>query len=214
MVEKVDNPSLIKPDFTGLWSVSWIGGKYNPKNDQSVLGSFLSFVAVSVVCMSWMWGFLSPLIILTLLYLQYYSTCLAILVIVTFPYVTKINARPEVCRFYIKYGCSYFEGGASMIYERPPNDQSLPLKQRKPSMVAYHPHGIFTTGFFYNSGVRLQSVSDQSLQQRQISCGSIYGQDKPAKDCDLESSKIPYIGLADAKLYVINCCVFVIDEKY
>ena len=195
--------SLIKPDFSGLWSVSWVGGKHNPKYEPSALNSLLSLVAMSVVTASWFWGFLSPLIALILLYWKYYTLSSIMVAFLMYPYLTKINVYPSICRFYIKYGCSYFEGGASMIYEEPPNDLSTSLEQRKPSMVAYHPHGIFCTGFFFNSGVRLQSTMDQSIEQRQASCGDIYGKDKIAKDCDLKTSKIPYIGLADAKLYVL-----------
>ena len=40
------------------------------------------------------------------------------------------------------------------------------------------------------------------MEQRLTACGSVYGQDDIAKDCTLKQSKIPYIGLADPKLYV------------
>lgn len=148
-------PSLVKPDFDGLWSVAWIGGKYNEKQESSICNSILPFIAVSIVTISWIVGFLSPIIIFSLIYFKFYLLTAILSGILVYPYVVKINPLPSVCRFYVKYGCNYFEGGASMIYEEPPNDLSLPFEKRKPSMVAYHPHGIFCMGFYYNSGLYL-----------------------------------------------------------
>eukprot|EP01084_Bolivina_argentea_P094103 169175_1 len=194
------SPTLLNPDFSGLWSVSWIGGKHNTNQNPSILNNCLSMIAISTVTMSWFFGFLSPLIILLLVYFQYYLSAICISTIILYPYTIKIKPLPAVSRFYVKYGCNYFEGGASMIYECPPNDLSIPLKSRVPSMVAYHPHGIFCMGFFYNSGIRLRSASDQSMETRQFFCGDIYGKDNIASKCTLNESKIPFVGLADSKL--------------
>ena len=214
-----DKPSLVQPDFSGLWSVSWIGGKHNPKQTHSLLNDALSIMAQATFSMAWFCGFLSPLIILILIfYAKSYLLAVCITSIIAYPYLFagRIRPSPAVCRYYIEHGCNYFEGGASLSYEAPPNAQSTPLSSRVPSMVAYHPHGIFCLGLFYNSGVRLQSALDLNAQQRQYFCGALYGQDKVAKDCSLRASKIPFIGLADRKLYVAMTlfCIFDVHSVF
>ena len=195
-----ESASLIKPDFSGLWSVSWIGGRLNPKHKSSRLDPILSLVAHSTVTTSWIYGCICPIFFVPLLYFRCYTTIAILLSIIVYPYIFTIKPWPAISRFYVQHGANYFEGGASMCYEVPPNPINTDLKDRVPSMVAYHPHGIFCLGMFYNSGVRLQGVEDQSNAKRDYFCGNVYSEDKIAAKCSLRESKIPYIGLADGKL--------------
>eukprot|EP01084_Bolivina_argentea_P198618 340062_1 len=200
---KCTKPSLVRPDLSDLWSVSWIGGRFNDKQENNLLNDILSVIAILTLTLSWVVGFASPLIVLSLCYLKLYTLSLCVVCMVLYPYVFafRIKASPAISRFYIKYGCAYFEGGCSMIYEAPPNDLSLPLSQRVPSLVSYHPHGIFTLGLVYNSGIRLRAYSDQSQQLRQTYCGSVYGKDDLAVNCALDDTKLPYFAIIDSKLH-------------
>lgn len=169
----VSKPSLINPDFSGLYSVC-ILGKYNRQWYKIFLGGFSIFMFVY----SWLLGFFLPNFTLIFFLNQYYHTCLILSLIIIIPYLLPFKQSSLICQLYVYYAGYYFKGGTSMCMEFDPNDKSsyinndiITNKDDTPIIVACHPHGIFCLGYFFCGGVRVQACNNATNQIKLKYCG-------------------------------------------
>ncbi len=141
-------PSLIHPDLSGLWSYSQLSPPKDKKWWSKPVGTFVLFLLVHL----WIGAFCIPWIMVFILYFEYYTFLLCFGSFILFPYLfpNLIKPSPLVCKFLI-LGAHYFDGGATMAYERP-RPKGKDLKKPGNHLLAYHPHGIFVLGGFFNSG--------------------------------------------------------------
>ena len=157
----MQKPSLVHPDFSGLWSVAWL------PSDPSLKTSILSFIGVFILLFSWIFGYIFTIIdILLLVYFHNYTAFIIFTSILFIPsYLFKLGRSPKWCRF-IMNGAKYFEGGCSwsvetkreIIPEIHYSTKSDTLNESE--MYCYHPHGVFTLGFIWNGGVRMSAATD------------------------------------------------------
>mmetsp|Transcript_3926 Transcript_3926/g.6602 ORF Transcript_3926/g.6602 Transcript_3926/m.6602 type:complete len:373 (-) Transcript_3926:1730-2848(-) len=151
-------PSLVSPDFTGLWSVSRLG------QENKWWSKPLGALALSAFIHSWILGMFTPFILVFLIYQQYFTTSTILFSLIMLPYFLPIAPQPWICRFYMKYGAHYFDGGSSMCFENKPN---LPhTKQPAPIITAIHPHGILCVGVWLAGAVRFRATQDIIDKQR------------------------------------------------
>jgi len=180
MTAAAKGPSLVNPDFTGLWSVARLG--HEKKWWSKILGTII----MSIFVYSWTGGLFTPFFIILLLYKQYFTASAILISILAVPYLLPIEPQPWICRFYMKYGAHYFDGGSSMCFEKKPDcaDNEKPA----PTISTLHPHGMLTIGYFLSSGARFraaQDVEDKALKAEYVGHGGLqFYQNKP-----------PYIGL-------------------
>eukprot|EP01084_Bolivina_argentea_P189524 325920_1 len=143
-------PSLIHPDLSGLWSVARLG--YEKAWYSRIAGT----IVMSLFLYSWIGGFLVPLLVFILFIMEYYITTITISTIIIILYFIPISPQPWICRLYMRYGSSYFDGGTSLCYECEPiiRDPKLPI------CAGIHPHGLLCNSYFLNCGIRFRAIQD------------------------------------------------------
>ncbi len=170
--ETTNKPSLLNPDFSGLWSVARIGDRKNWCD--KICGT----IVLSLYIYSWyasklinlievysvrykkrIGGFLIPFFILFLFYINYTITAILLASMIIFPYLLPISAQPWIVRLYIQFGSAYFDGGCTQIVESKPSKCNL--DESTQSMLAgVHPHGVFCLGFMLCCGMRFRALED------------------------------------------------------
>eukprot|EP01083_Nonionella_stella_P015089 42229_1 len=146
-------PSLIHPDFNGLWSVARLG--HQKKWWSDLMGTFVVILFLS----SWVGGCCVPFLLISLYLAEYYTSFIIILSMIIIPYLLTMSPQYPICRFYLTYGAHYWDGGTSVSFESEPiftNNHNSTI----PICVSYHPHGIFSLAFFFACGIRFRAIED------------------------------------------------------
>ena len=140
-------PSLINPDFTGLYSVSYMG----KQNKNKCWSKFIGSLIIILVIYSWVLGCLLPLIALFLIFIGYKIISLIIVIILVIPYLIpfepkKLSLDSWICKQYVQYGSNYFDGGTSLSMEFEPKQIKENKMDNYPIITPIHPHGLFCIG--------------------------------------------------------------------
>mmetsp|Transcript_33594 Transcript_33594/g.29394 ORF Transcript_33594/g.29394 Transcript_33594/m.29394 type:complete len:365 (-) Transcript_33594:154-1248(-) len=128
--------SLVNPNLSGLWSSNHLG------KDNDTFSILSGTIAISLLIYPWVLGFFTPVIILTLIYFQQYKISIAIVSILLYPYIVKIE-QWGFWQEFMTMGCNYFQGGVSTSFE-------FEMDFNHPLLICLHPHGLFSFGVFYN----------------------------------------------------------------
>ena len=105
-------------------------------------------------------GFLIPFFIVFLFLIGYQTTAITLCILVIFPYFISIPPQPWICRFYVKIGAHYFDGGCSVNFEaRPPSSNAAPV------CAGVHPHGLLCLGYFLCCGLRSRAIENVTNAQ-------------------------------------------------
>eukprot|EP00484_Ammonia_sp_Unknown_P005098 CAMPEP_0197075648 /NCGR_PEP_ID=MMETSP1384-20130603/211718_1 /TAXON_ID=29189 /ORGANISM="Ammonia sp." /LENGTH=359 /DNA_ID=CAMNT_0042514497 /DNA_START=49 /DNA_END=1125 /DNA_ORIENTATION=+ len=177
MTTDATRPSLVEPDFSGMWSVARLG------HEKKWWSKFMGSIALSMYIYSWMGGLASPLFILVLVYKQYFMVSALVISILALSSLLPIEPQPWICRFYMKYGAHYFDGGSSMCFEKKPD--CADNEQPAPIVVPAHPHGMFAIGYWLASGVRfraVQDIHDEKVKEEYVGHGAFeFWRNKPPR---------------------------------
>eukprot|EP01084_Bolivina_argentea_P144289 253191_1 len=133
-------------------------------HNKSVCSKIGGIIVISLLVYSWVGGFTIPFFILFLWYQNYTTAAIIISSLILLPYIIPISPQPWICRLYIKYGSSYFDGGCTQIVESKPKMRNI----NQPILAGVHPHGIFCLSYFLCCGLRFRALEDTNDKKLQI----------------------------------------------
>ena len=164
-------PSLVNPNFDGLWSVAWIG------RENGLLYRFYGFCCCFLFLGSWLFGMFSPFW-LSILWFYDFKIAFTILTIVClYPFVVTVEGWPAAVRHLLLPAAYWFDGGCSISFEMPPegyeHECSADPEKQTSTILTIHPHGMFNLGVVFNTCLRVSAYTDHNhtSQEKAKACG-------------------------------------------